>query len=316
MPSVVITEFMDPDVAGSLTNEFGGLYDPTLVERRDEIKSLLSDCRALLVRNRTGVDEDLLSLAPHLEVVGRLGVGLDNIDLEACRRRGIEVRSAVGANHVSVAEYALGAMFLLSRPALSASSDVAEGRWPRTTLPPGRELAGRVLGLVGFGLIARTLAVRARALGMHVQAFDPMLTFDDTAWAEHGVRSLDFEELMGTSDVVSLHVPLTPETRGLIDAAALDRLPRGAFLINTARGGIVDEQAIVKALKSGQLGGAALDVFETEPLPANDSMRGAPNLILSPHLAGLTEQSALRISQVVASAVRQVLAQRSADLQC
>ncbi len=308
MQAIVITEFMDPEVADGLVGEFGGVYDPTLVERRDELKAILPDCRALLVRNRTKVDDDLLACAPRLEVVGRLGVGLDNIDVPACGRRGVAVRSAVGTNHVSVAEYALGAMLLLSRPTLLATNAVAEGRWPRTTVAPGHEIAGRTLGLVGFGMIARTLAVRARALGMQVQAHDPMLALDDTAWAEHGVLSRPLDELLATSHVVSLHVPLTAETRNLIDARALARLPRGALLVNTARGGIVDEAAVAEALGSGHLGGAALDVFDREPLPATESFVGVPNLILSPHLAGLTEESAARISQVVARAVREVLA--------
>ena len=308
MPAIVITEFMEPEVAQGLVHEFGGVYDPTLVERRDELKATLADCRALLVRNRTQVDEDLLASAPRLEAVGRLGVGVDNIDVAACGRRGVAVRSAVGTNHVSVAEYALGAMLLLSRPALLATKAVADGRWPRMTVAPGHELAGRTLGLVGFGLIARTLAVRARALGMLVQAHDPMLASDDTAWAEHGVIACSLEELLATSHVVSLHVPLTEQTRNLIDARALARLPRGALLVNTARGRIVDETAVVEALGSGHLGGAALDVFAQEPLPATAAFAALPNLILSPHLAGLTEESAARISQVVARAVREVLA--------
>lgn len=308
MAAIIIAEFMDAEVAQGLVDEFGGVYDPTLVERPDEMKAGLANCRALVVRNRTQVDEDLLASAPRLQVVGRLGVGLDNIDVGSCARRGVAVRSAVGTNHVSVAEYALGAMLLLSRPTLNVTQAVADGRWPRTTVPPGHELAGRTLGLLGFGLIARTLAVRARALGMAVQAHDPMLGADDTAWAEHGVRPSTLDELLGTSHVLSLHVPLTAHTRGLIDARALARLPRGALLVNTARGGIVDEAALAQALRTGQLGGAALDVFDQEPLPATAAFRDVPNLILSPHLAGLTEESAARISQVVARAVREVLA--------
>jgi (S)-sulfolactate dehydrogenase len=309
MASVVITEFMEADVAKSLTDEFGGIYDPTLVERRDEIKTHLGDCRALIVRNKTQVNEDLLASAPNLKVVGRLGVGLDNIDLDACRKRKVEVRPAVGTNHVTVAEYALGAMLLLSRPLFFATSEVVNGKWPRTTTPVGRELAGQTLGLVGFGLIARTLATRARALGMYVQAFDPMLSASDTAWADYGVKRLELAELAATSNILSLHVPLTPQTKGMVDAAMLSRLPKGALLVNSARGGIVDEVAVAEALRSGQLGGAALDVFEAEPLTASNPFHDAPNLILSPHLAGLTDQSAVRISQVVAGAVRQVLNQ-------
>ncbi|TDR87291.1 NAD(P)-dependent oxidoreductase [Enterovirga rhinocerotis] len=307
MPRIVITEFMDPEIAEELTRAIGGVYDPSLVERREELKRLLFDCRALLVRNLTRVDADLLDSAPRLRVVGRLGVGLDNIDLDACRERGVEVRSAIGTNHVSVAEYVIGAMVLLSRPLFFASSAVAEGRWPRTRLSPGREISGRTLGLVGFGLTGRTLAIRARAMGMHVQAFDPHIAAEDVAWAEYGVISRPLDDLLETSEVLSIHVPLSPETAGLIGAAAIARLPKGALLINSARGGVVEEAAVVEALRSGQLGGAALDVFAQEPLPPGNVFRDVPNLILSPHLAGITRESAYRISQVVAEAVREVL---------
>jgi (S)-sulfolactate dehydrogenase len=144
---------------------------------------------------------------------------------------------------------------------------------------------------------------------MYVQAFDPMLSASDTAWADYGVKRLELAELAATSNILSLHVPLTPQTKGMVDAAMLSRLPKGALLVNSARGGIVDEVAVAEALRSGQLGGAALDVFEAEPLTASNPFHGAPNLILSPHLAGLTDQSAVRISQVVVGAVRQVLNQ-------
>ena len=307
MPNVIITEFMDDDVACELTSEFGGVYDTSLVDERARLKTMLKHATALVVRNRTRVDEDLLSAAPALRVVGRLGVGLDNIDIDACRRRSVEVRSAVGTNHVSVAEYVLGALLLLSRPLFFATDQVAAGQWPRTSLAQGAEIAGKTLGLIGFGLIARTVAIRARAFGMHVRAFDPHLWDQDTVWAEHGVMPVDLGELLAASNAISVHTPLTPETRGLIGTEAIGRMRKGALLVNTARGGIIDEVAVVAALRNGDLGGAALDVFETEPLPATARFQGVPNLILSPHLAGLTDESAMRISRVVADAVRRCL---------
>jgi (S)-sulfolactate dehydrogenase len=299
---IVISEFMDEEV---IHRDFAGrdvLYDPQLVDRPEALRAAVSNARALIVRNRTQVRPPLLDAAPHLKVVGRLGVGLDNIDMDACGSRGIAVYPATGANDASVAEYVITAAMVLLRRAWFATGDVAAGRWPRMTLI-GREISGKQLGLVGFGAIARETATRARALGMSVCAFDPHLPASHAAW--NGARRTDLGELLATSDVVSLHVPLTPETRNIIDAAALGRMRKGSILINAARGGVVDEAAVATALKSGQLGGAALDVFEAEPLTAASGERfaGVPNLILTPHIAGVTEESNVRVSVVTAAAV-------------
>jgi (S)-sulfolactate dehydrogenase len=193
-------------------------------------------------------------------------------------------------------------MLVLLRRAWFATPEVVAGRWPRMTTI-GREVSGKTLGLIGLGGIARETAVRARALGMTIVAFDPLLPTDHPAWQL--ARAVDFETLLAQSDVVSLHVPLTPATRNMIGAAQLAALRPGSVLINAARGGVVDEGALVEALRSGQLGGAALDVFEHEPL---DATRGAvfadlPNLLLTPHIAGVTEESNVRVSEVTARAV-------------
>lgn len=302
MADIVISEFMDEDV---LRRAFAGrdfLYDPTLVDRPAELAQAVAGARALVVRNRTQVRGALLEAARALQVVGRLGVGLDNIDLDACRARGIAVHPASGANDVSVAEYVVTAMLVLLRRAWFASPQVLAGKWPRMTTI-GREVAGRTLGLVGFGAIARETARRARALDMRVVAFDPLLKPDDPAWSLATRRELD--ALLGESDVVSLHVPLTTATRRMLDAAAFARMPRGAIVVNAARGGVLDEAALAAALASGHLGGAALDVFEREPLDAEAArvFEGVPNLILTPHIAGVTEESNVRVSEVTAAAV-------------
>jgi (S)-sulfolactate dehydrogenase len=262
--------------------------------------------RALIVRNRTQVRGALLAAASRLEIVGRLGVGLDNIDVAACEARGIAVRAASGANDLSVAEYVITAALMLLRKAWLATARVAAGEWPRTELM-GRELAGKRLGLIGFGAIARVTAQRARDLGMVVAASDPLLPAEHPAWRD--VQRLDLDGLLAGSDVVSLHVPLTAATRNLIDAAALARMPRSAILVNAARGGVVDELAVCAALRAGHLGGAALDVFEREPVDAAHGARftDVPNLILTPHIAGVTDESNVRVSEVVARAVAQHL---------
>ena len=307
MADIVISEFMDEAVVAEVFAGRDVLFDAALVDNPASLHASLADARALIVRNRTQVRGDLLEAAPDLKVVGRLGVGLDNIDLAACERRGIAVCPASGANDVSVAEYVITAALMLLRGAWLASEQVVTGDWPRMALI-GREASGRRLGLIGFGAIARQTADRAAALGMSVAAFDPYVPAADLTRA--GVDPLDLDALLHTSDVISLHVPLTDQTRHLIDADALARMKPGAVLINAARGGIVDEAALAAALSDGSLAGAALDVFQTEPLDARAGarFRHIPNLILTPHIAGVTDEANLRVSRVTAANVLRHLA--------
>jgi (S)-sulfolactate dehydrogenase len=302
MSDIVISEFMDQAAIDAILRGRDVLYDPKLVDDKDRLYAALADCRALIVRNRTQVRAPLIDAAPRLKVVGRLGVGLDNIDVDACAAHKIIVRPASGANDLSVAEYVITAALLLRRRAWYATSRLAAGEWPRMELIGG-ELSGARLGLIGFGAIARLTATKAAALGMTVAAFDPFLPPDHAAWLN--VARQSFEEILSSCDVVSLHTPLTPQTRRMLDGAALRRMRSGAILINAARGGIVDESALAAALSGGHLGGAALDVFETEPLtPAAAAVfKGIPNLILTPHIAGVTEESNVRVSDVTARAV-------------
>ncbi len=302
MSEIVITEFMDESAIRSVLAGRDVLYDPKLVDQPERLLAAVEHCRALIVRNRTQVRGPLLAAARQLRVVGRLGVGLDNIDVAACEARGIAVRPATGANDLAVAEYVLTAALVLLRRAWFASDRVAAGEWPRMDLI-GAELAGKRLGLVGYGAIARLTAGKAAALGMRIAAYDPFLPAEHPAWRD--AERLDLEALLAMSDVVSLHTPLTPQTRHLIDGTALGRMRPTAILINAARGGIVDEQALVAALQSRRLAGAALDVFEVEPLTAaaGAAFRGVPNLLLTPHIAGVTEESNVRVSDVTARAV-------------
>jgi (S)-sulfolactate dehydrogenase len=304
---VVISEFMDEAAVAAELSGLDVLYDPGLVDRPDDLRAALAEAAALVVRNRTQVRGDLLDAAPDLRAVGRLGVGLDNIDLDACRARGVAVFPATGANDASVAEYVIGAAMLLLRGAYGSSAMVAAGEWPRERLM-GREIAGKRLGLVGFGSISRRTARLAAALGMAVAAHDPFVPAEDPAWRpDHGpVERMALPDLLAASDVVSLHVPLNPETSGLIGAEAIARMRADAVLINAARGGVVDEAALADALRAGRLGGAALDVFAREPLDAGAGavFRDAPNLILTPHIAGVTHEANARVSTVTARAVR------------
>ena len=305
---IVISEFMDRPAVDELTSRFDVHYDKDLVDRPAELAAQLRDADALIVRNRTQVDAALLSAAPKLRVVGRLGVGLDNLDVDACATRGIAVIPATGANAQAVAEYVIAAAMLLLRGAYFATADVAAGRWPRAALSGGRELAGRTLGLIGFGGIGRLTGRLARVLGMQTIASDPQLPTSSPAWTEDATRARTLDELLREADVVSLHVPLAAATRNLMNAQRLATMKPDALLINTSRGGVVDEAALAHALREGRLGGAALDVFEREPLPAASPLTGCPRLLLTPHIAGVTRDSNERVSSLIASKVAAALA--------
>jgi (S)-sulfolactate dehydrogenase len=306
MGDIVITEFLDEAALAAIPARYKVVYDAKLVDRPDELKALAANAVALVVRNRTQVRGDLLAAATRLKVVGRLGVGLDNIDVAACKERGIAVFPATGANDLSVAEWVIGNAMILLRGAYHATADVMAGHWPRNRLM-GRELSGKVMGLVGFGAIAREVASRARALGMEVQAFDPYA--GDEAFVAAGVKRHGLEPLLREADVVSLHVPLDQGTRNLIDAVRLKRMKKDAILLNAARGGVVDEEALAAALREGRIGGAALDVFVEEPLTARTAaiFAGCPNLILTPHIAGVTQESNVRVSHVTIASVVKAL---------
>lgn len=302
MAQIIITEFMDEAAVAALAAKHKTLYDPKLVDDPARLLSLLPEARALIVRNRTQVRGDVLAAGANLSVIGRLGVGLDNIDVEACVERNIAVIPATGANDLSVAEWVITCAMSLLRGAYHATDAVIAGEWPRNRLM-GRELSGRVMGLVGYGAIAREVASRARALGMVIVAYDPHLPADHTAWS--GAARMSLEDVLAKADVISLHVPLTAETKNLINADRLALMRKDAILLNAARGGVVEEAALASALKAGTLGGAALDVFEEEPLTAAKAaiFQGCPNLILTPHIAGVTVESNIRVSTLIANKI-------------
>jgi (S)-sulfolactate dehydrogenase len=303
---IVISEFMDESAVDRLRVAFGAdavRCEPGLVDRPDELVAAVADCTALIVRNRTQVRGALLEACKLTRVIGRLGVGLDNIDVAACEARGMTVIPATGANALAVAEYVIGTSMLLRRASYQSTAEVVAGTWPRTRLSSGRETAGATLGLIGFGSIGQLTGRLARGLGMGVVAYDPALPDDHPAWMDVGAIRLGLDELISTADVISLHVPLVDGTRNLFNADRIGQMKAGTVLINTSRGGIVDEAALADALRSGHLGGAAIDVFVQEPLPASALFAGCPNLILTPHIAGVTAEANVRVSSMIADAV-------------
>ncbi len=307
MARIVISEFIDESALAVLQAAHDVDFAPDLAREPEELARRVITADALIVRNVTQVRGDVLAAATNLRVVGRLGVGLDNIDLEACAARGIEVIPATGANAASVAEWVLAsAMILLRGGAYAATASVLAGEWPRARLI-GHEIAGRTIGLVGFGSIARQTARRAQGLELKVIAHDPVLPGDDPVWAATNVRPVGFEALLAEADIVSLHAPLLESTRNLIDAAALAAMKPDAILLNSARGGLVDEVALAAALLDGGIAGAALDVYAEEPFPASSHLVDVPNLLLTPHIAGVTVEANARVSMMIARAVADFL---------
>jgi len=283
-------------------------YAPNLT--RDELLARLPGADALVVRSGVKVDREVLAAGGQLKVVGRAGTGLDNIDLIAAREAGVTVVNAPDANTVAAAEHALGLLFAVVRHTAAADASVRRGEWRRADFL-GTELAGKTLGIVGLGRIGLAVAERAAALMMTLLGADPFVSAGEAA--EYRVRLVELPELLTRADFVTLHVPLMAATRGLIGRNQLARLKPTAALVNTARGGLVDEAALAEALVAGRLAGAAIDVFADEPLPADSPLRQAPNVVLTPHLGASTREAQARAGTQTANAVLEILAGHSQD---
>lgn len=268
------------------------------------LRRALPRAHALLVRSDTEVTAELIGLGERLRVIGRAGIGVDNIDVPAATRRGIAVLNAPGANTVSAAEHTFAVLLALVRRVPWAAQSMRAGAWDRKTFG-GTELRGKVLGVVGLGRIGAHVAGIARAFGMKVVAHDPYLTEQRARALAVELTALD--DLLGQADVVTLHLPLTNGTRHLMDAARLATMKPTAVLVNTARGGLVDEAALLEAVTGGKIGGAALDVFTEEPLPADSPLRRSDRIILTPHLAGSTAEAQERVALEICTAVRDAL---------
>lgn len=306
MARIVICEFMDERAVAQLAAKHEVLYDAALQKDTPRLLQEAANCDALIVRNLTQVRGELLAVltaSSRCKVIGRLGVGLDNIDVPGCEAAGTAVIPAIGANALSVAEFVITSALVLLRGAFMCTSGVASGAWPRSAVSNGREIAGQTLGVIGFGSIGQLTAQKARALGMNVVAFDAMLPEGAAVFAQYNVTQVALDALIQTSDVVTLHVPLVEGTRGLFNVARIASMKRGAVLINTSRGHILDVAAVAAALRSGHLGGAAIDVFDVEPMPASAELQDCPNLLLTPHISGLSYQSNERVSFMIAEKV-------------
>ncbi len=296
MPRVLVSD--DLSVEGVEIMRNAGLQvDVKVGLKAPELEAIIPEYDALAVRSATKVNAALLDRAARLKVVGRAGVGVDNVDLAAATRRGVIVMNTPGGSSTTVAELTLAHMLALARHVAQATASVKAGKWEKKKFQ-GRELAGKTLGVVGIGNIGSVVVERCRAMKMRVVAYDPFIS--DDAAAKLGVAQVPLDELWAQSDVVSLHVPLTEQTRNLVNAQALAKMKRGALLVNCARGGLVDERALADALASGHLGGAALDVFEKEPPPPDHPLFGLGNFICTPHLGASTEEAQSAVAVAIA----------------
>jgi D-3-phosphoglycerate dehydrogenase len=269
-----------------------------------EFIAALGTADALIVRSATKVNREMLGLASDLKAVGRAGVGLDNVDIPAASEMGIAVFNAPGGNTIAAAELTMALLISVARKIPAAEASLRSGQWDRAAFK-GVELRGKTLGLIGAGRIGSEVGIRCKSFEMDVIAYDPYLS--PTRADELGIEMVGFEDVIDRGDFISVHVPLTNETKGIIGPDALRQMKSTAFVVNASRGGVVDEAAMAKALHNGEIAGAALDVYEYEPLPVDSPLRDAPNLVLTPHLGASTVEAQTGVATEVAHKIRLLL---------
>ena len=257
-----------------------------------------TDVEVLIVRNKTNVSKKLLNSMGRLKVIGRLGVGLDNIDIEQCKEKNVPILTADGANAESVNEYVIMGLLTLFRKTMSSTESILKGNWHRNEYI-GSEINGKTLGIIGIGNIGKLVAKNAKNMGMNVIGNDIAIEDNNEIWGRLGVECCSFDDLINRSDAITLHVPLNKNTHNLFGKKEFEKMKKGSFIINTSRGGIIKESDLLKYLKNEHLGGAMIDVFESEPVKDSKSFSNIPNLILTPHIAGLTNESNVRVSQTI-----------------
>ncbi|MDE3100148.1 MAG: hydroxyacid dehydrogenase [Verrucomicrobiota bacterium] len=307
---ILVTENIGGKWIDELKKKFAVTIEPDLWKSPDKIKALLPKCRALIVRNQTRVNADLLSAAAQLQVIGRAGAGLDNIEVPAATARGIVVASTPDQNSISVAELTLALILALARKLPAADRHAKNGGWERRRFV-GAELYGKNFGVVGLGRIGFLTALRARALGMNILAHDAYISPDAVAASETRAQLMEMDTLLARADFVSCHMPLTPETQHFFNYDRFCRMKPSAFFLNLARGEVADENGLIRALQEKRIAGAALDVREKEP-PAPGPLEEMENVILTPHIAAFTREAQERVVAAVCHDVAAVLEGRAA----
>jgi D-3-phosphoglycerate dehydrogenase / 2-oxoglutarate reductase len=304
---ILITEDLQSPAIDALATKFSVVREPLLWKDAAKLKAALADARTVMVRNQTQLTADVLAAAPKLIAIGRVGVGLDNIDLSTAMQRGIAVIAPLDANAVSVAELTLGLLLALARKVPQADRSTKAGGWDRRGCT-GIELSGKTLAICGFGRIGKLVAKRASAFGVRLVVFDPFVPSDDHTLRETGVSlAPTLAAALAQADFVTTHSPLTPETKRMFNAQTFAAMKRGAFFVNTSRGGVVDEAALLAALQSGHLAGAALDVREVEPPKERSAFETMDNVILLPHVGSFTHEAQARTFEAVCADLAHLL---------
>ena len=304
---ILISEDLDSPAIKKLGEKYQLLRGADLWKDPQKLKTAINGVRAIMVRNQTQLKADVLEAAPNLLAIGRVGVGLDNIDVEAATKKGVVVIAPLNANATSVAELSIGLMLALARRIPLGDRSTKGGGWDRKTCT-GIELDKKVLALCGFGRIGRMVAARARAFGMRIVVFDPFVKADSPQLGEVGATlATKLEEALEVADFVSVHSPLTPETKHMFNEKTFSLMKRGSYFINTSRGGVMDEKALLIALQNGVLGGAALDVREIEPPKERSAFETMDNVILTPHIGAFTAEAQSRTFEAVCDDLDRVL---------
>ena len=303
MTKVLISDKMDPK-AEAIFKERGIQVDVITGKTKDELIAMIGDYDGLAIRSATKVTADVLAAATNLKVVGRAGIGVDNVDIPEASKKGVIVMNTPFGNSITTAEHAIAMMFALARQIPEANTGTQAGTWPKNDFM-GVELTSKTLGLIGCGNIGSIVAERALGLRMKVVAFDPFLTPERAI--ELGVEKADLDTLLAKADFITLHTPLTDQTRNILSKENLAKAKKGVRIINCARGGLIDEAALKEALESGHVAGAALDVFQTEPPAADHPLFGAPNFICTPHLGASTDEAQVNVAIQVAEQISDYL---------
>lgn len=301
---VLVTDTVTLSALGPLLGAAGFEVISVNDSASDEFLVELAVADALIVRSVTRITREMLALAPNLKAVGRAGVGVDNVDMAAASEKGVAVFNAPGGNTIAAAELTMALLISVARRIPAADASVRSGGWNRSDFR-GVELRGKTLGLIGAGRIGSEVAVRCMAFDMHVIAYDPYLS--PTRAEGLGIEMVGFDDVIQRSDFLSVHVPLNEETRGIVGHRALRQMKKSAFVVNSSRGGVVDEEALARALHDGTIAGAALDVYEQEPLPADSPLREAPNLVLTPHIGASTVEAQQGVASDVAHKIMLLL---------
>ena len=298
MTKILITEFINQDSLNDLNNIFEIKFDEKLWEKNEELTEIIKDYDGLIVRNKTQVSKQILSNAKNLKFIGRLGVGLDNIDTEFCKTKNILVQPATGMNADSVAEYVVSSSMSLIKKIPILHNGTIKGNWPRTTIKSA-EINGKCIGVVGFGTIGRKVANYSLKNGLNVLAYDPYIK--ELGDNEKDYRLSSLEDIFQNADIVSLHLPLTEETKNLINKSSFSKMQKQPIIINTSRGSVVNENDLIEAYNQNLISGFALDVFENEPITNDlyEKIKPDMNCILTPHISGVTTESNIRVSNFI-----------------